>query len=93
MVRKTGRRRSKPPACPECRAEQTARPRRARIPGSSPNLSCLSAPPPTFGGVIAKVEPLTSARSLRGPFDYALPGAMSALGVGSVVTTARSASA
>jgi primosomal protein N' (replication factor Y) (superfamily II helicase) len=38
-----------------------------------------------LAGVIAKVEPLTSARALRGPFDYALPGAMSALGVGSVV--------
>lgn len=35
--------------------------------------------------MIAKVEPLTSARALRGPFDYALPGEMSALGVGSVV--------
>jgi primosomal protein N' (replication factor Y) len=35
--------------------------------------------------VIAKVEPLTSARALRGPFDYALTGAMSAVGVGSVV--------
>jgi primosomal protein N' (replication factor Y) len=35
--------------------------------------------------VIAKVEPLTSARALRGPFDYALPGEMSALGVGTVL--------
>ncbi|HEX4733896.1 MAG TPA: primosomal protein N' [Thermoleophilaceae bacterium] len=35
--------------------------------------------------MIAKVEPLTSARALRGPFDYALPGELSALGVGSVV--------
>ncbi|HYZ30234.1 MAG TPA: hypothetical protein VE570_14325, partial [Thermoleophilaceae bacterium] len=35
--------------------------------------------------MIAKVEPLTSARALRGPFDYALTGAMSAVGVGSVV--------
>ena len=35
--------------------------------------------------MIAKVEPLTSARALRGPFDYSLPGEMSALGVGSVV--------
>ena len=35
--------------------------------------------------MIAKVEPLTSARALRGPFDYALTGAMSAIGVGSVV--------
>jgi primosomal protein N' (replication factor Y) len=35
--------------------------------------------------VIAKVEPLTSARALRGPFDYALTGEMSALSVGSVL--------
>ncbi|HEX6711810.1 MAG TPA: primosomal protein N' [Thermoleophilaceae bacterium] len=35
--------------------------------------------------MIAKVEPLTSARALRGPFDYALSGEMSAIGVGSVV--------
>jgi primosomal protein N' (replication factor Y) len=35
--------------------------------------------------MIAKVEPLTSARALRGPFDYVLNGAMSAVGVGSVV--------
>jgi primosomal protein N' (replication factor Y) (superfamily II helicase) len=35
--------------------------------------------------VIAKVEPLTSARALRGPFDYALTGEMSTVGVGSVV--------
>src|SRR3954451_18344397 len=35
--------------------------------------------------MIAKVEPLTSARALRGPFDYVLNGAMSAIGVGSVV--------
>src|SRR3954462_15398256 len=35
--------------------------------------------------MIAKGEPLTSARALRGPFDYALSGDMSAVGVGSVV--------
>jgi primosomal protein N' (replication factor Y) (superfamily II helicase) len=35
--------------------------------------------------VIAKVEPLTTARALRGPFDYLLPPEMSAVGVGSVV--------
>jgi primosomal protein N' (replication factor Y) (superfamily II helicase) len=35
--------------------------------------------------VIAKVEPLTTARALRGPFDYRLPEAMAGLGVGSVV--------
>jgi primosomal protein N' (replication factor Y) (superfamily II helicase) len=34
---------------------------------------------------IAKVEPLTTARALRGPFDYRLPDAMADLGVGSVV--------
>jgi primosomal protein N' (replication factor Y) (superfamily II helicase) len=35
--------------------------------------------------VIAKVEPLTTARALRGPFDYRLPEAMAELEVGSVV--------
>jgi primosomal protein N' (replication factor Y) len=34
---------------------------------------------------IAKVEPLTTARSLRGPFDYRLPEGMAGLGVGSIV--------
>jgi primosomal protein N' (replication factor Y) len=34
---------------------------------------------------IAKVEPLTTARALRGPFDYRLPAAMEGLEVGSVV--------
>ena len=34
---------------------------------------------------IAKVEPLTTARALRGPFDYRLPAAMEDLEVGSVV--------
>jgi len=34
---------------------------------------------------IAKVEPLTTARALRGPFDYRLPESMGDLGVGSVV--------
>jgi primosomal protein N' (replication factor Y) len=35
--------------------------------------------------VIAKVEPLTTARALRGPFDYLLPDEMAGVGVGSVV--------
>jgi len=35
--------------------------------------------------MIAKVEPLTTARALRGPFDYRLPAAMAGLEVGSVV--------
>jgi primosomal protein N' (replication factor Y) (superfamily II helicase) len=34
---------------------------------------------------IIKVEPLTTARALRGPFDYRLPAAMAGLEVGSVV--------
>ncbi|HEY2335074.1 MAG TPA: primosomal protein N' [Solirubrobacterales bacterium] len=34
---------------------------------------------------IAKVEPLTTARALRGPFDYRLPAAMADLEVGSIV--------
>jgi primosomal protein N' (replication factor Y) (superfamily II helicase) len=34
---------------------------------------------------IAKVEPLTTARALRGPFDYRLPAEMAGVGVGSVV--------
>jgi primosomal protein N' (replication factor Y) len=40
---------------------------------------------PYLGPVIAKVEPLTTARALRGPFDYRLPAAMAGLEVGSVV--------
>ena len=40
----------------------------------------------TVGQVsIAKVEPLTKARALRGPFDYRLPAEMEGLEVGSVV--------
>jgi primosomal protein N' (replication factor Y) (superfamily II helicase) len=34
---------------------------------------------------IVKVEPLTTARALRGPFDYRIPAQMPDLGVGSVV--------
>ena len=34
---------------------------------------------------IAKVEPLTTARALRGPFDYKLPAEMAGVGVGSVL--------
>ncbi len=35
--------------------------------------------------MIAKVEPLTPARALRGPFDYRLPGEMSGVDVGSML--------
>jgi primosomal protein N' (replication factor Y) (superfamily II helicase) len=34
---------------------------------------------------IAKVEPLTTARALRGPFDYRLPARMQDVGVGTVL--------
>jgi primosomal protein N' (replication factor Y) (superfamily II helicase) len=40
---------------------------------------------PTVASVIAKVEPLTPARALQGPFDYRLPQAMEDVGVGSVL--------
>src|SRR5918911_5502246 len=35
--------------------------------------------------MIAKVEPLTPARALRGPFDYRVPGRMEGVGVGSML--------
>jgi len=36
-------------------------------------------------GVIAKVEPLTTARALRGPFDYRLTERLGAVGIGSLL--------
>jgi primosomal protein N' (replication factor Y) len=36
-------------------------------------------------GPIAKVEPLTTARALRGPFDYRLPERLAGVGVGTVL--------
>ena len=35
--------------------------------------------------MIAKVEPLTSARALRGPFDYRIPDRLDEVGVGSLL--------
>jgi primosomal protein N' (replication factor Y) len=35
--------------------------------------------------LVVKVEPLTTARALRGPFDYRLPAAMNGVGVGAVL--------
>src|SRR6476659_10431282 len=34
---------------------------------------------------VARVEPLTTARALRGPFDYRIPAEMEEVGVGSVL--------
>jgi len=48
-------------------------------------IAAPSAPTHTVRPVIAKVEPLTNARALRGPFDYRLPAEMAELEVGSVV--------
>ena len=45
-----------------------------------------SASAPSFEAMaIAKVEPLTTARALRGPFDYRLPERLAEVGVGSVL--------
>jgi primosomal protein N' (replication factor Y) len=40
---------------------------------------------PYVRGVIARVEPLTPARALRGPFDYRLNGGAEGVGVGSML--------
>jgi primosomal protein N' (replication factor Y) len=45
----------------------------------------MSAPGRSLGAVIAKVEPLTPARALRGPFDYRVPAAMSGVEVGTML--------
>ena len=40
---------------------------------------------PSASPLIAKVEPLTTARALRGPFDYLLPPGFEEVGVGSLL--------
>ena len=53
---------------------------------SARSIPSPSAPLHTVSRMsIARVEPLTTARALRGPFDYRLPAAMADVGVGSVV--------
>src|SRR5215208_2527858 len=64
--------------------------RRSRRPGARPCADHNAARPPSgparsFGVVIAKVEPLTPARSPRGPFDYRLAGVLEDVGVGSML--------
>src|SRR5829696_6107440 len=54
--------------------------RRASARRRAPSAGCRS-----FGPVIAKVEPLTPARALRGPFDYLLAGPMERVDVGSML--------
>jgi len=48
-------------------------------------LVAVSGKPHTVGAVIAKVEPLTTARALRGPFDYLLTGPLEDVGVGAML--------
>src|SRR4051794_10193874 len=50
--------------------------RQRRVP-----LYCEAAMPP-----IARVEPLTTTRALRGPFDYRLPEALMDVGVGTLLS-------
>src|SRR3954468_13594619 len=53
----------------------------------SATRTCATASGPrrTFGCMIAKVEPLTPARALRGPFDYRVPSEMEGVEVGSML--------
>ena len=54
------------------------RPEPSRASGSRPTVTAMAA--------IAQVEPLTTARALRGPFDYLLPEALAGVGVGSLLS-------
>jgi primosomal protein N' (replication factor Y) (superfamily II helicase) len=51
----------------------------------APAYSGVRRPPYRDAVSIAKVEPLTTSRALRGPFDYRLPTEMEGVEVGSVV--------
>ena len=65
----------------------------SRIHGAQPTarVGAVSAATPTLEQMtdsvdpIAKVEPLTTARALRGPFDYRLPAALAGVEVGSLL--------
>jgi len=50
---------------------------------SPPPLDQPGAPPPARP--IARVEPLTTARALRGPFDYALPAELASVAAGDLL--------
>src|SRR5215218_1361388 len=78
------------PSAPPQRPRRPARPRRPR-PGARSSADdngsprAPSGPARSVEDVIAKVEPLTPARSLRGPFDYRLAGTLEDVGVGSML--------
>src|SRR3954469_25037026 len=64
--------------------ETTWRAGRALV-GASIRPPSASGQRGTFERVIAKVEPLTPARALRGPFDYLVPTEMEGVEVGSML--------
>src|SRR5256714_6436006 len=53
--------------------------------GGADGRHLASGPHPNFETMIAKVEPLTPARALRGPFDYLVPSEMEGVEVGSML--------
>src|SRR4051812_234013 len=53
--------------------------------GRTDGRHLASGPRPNFDRMIAKVEPLTPARALRGPFDYRVPSEMEDVEVGSML--------
>src|SRR4051794_13125969 len=69
-----------------CRTPVPAQSRGAELTGCGDHFpSSASGLRRTFEGVIAKVEPLTPARALRGPFDYLVPSEMEDVEVGSML--------
>src|SRR4051794_13003302 len=69
-----------------CRTPVPAQSRGAELTGCGDHFpSSASGLRRTFEGVIAKVEPLTPARALRGPFDYLVPSGMEGVEVGSML--------
>src|SRR4051794_15505494 len=69
-----------------CRTPVPAQSRGAELTGCGDHFpSSASGLRRTFEGVIAKVEPLTPARALRGPFDYLVPSEMEGVEVGSML--------
>ena len=75
------------------RPQHRLRPQRLRQVDCTPAHRARSRPPavrePPYGQdmvpSIARVEPLTTARALRGPFDYRIPSRDAGVGVGSVL--------
>src|SRR5205085_12036976 len=90
--------RSRPSSAPRAARDGPAAPPPSRGPRAAPRppspppfpepstgRGSVSGRPPSVAGVIAKVEPLTTARALRGPFDYRLGERHGDLRAGSVL--------